>query len=115
MKPIHFRGQNYDPQVIARLAGQGHRQTIPTKDIISLISVKAIDVRVAVMVEGKYHLLTGQIEQKYEQNEVVVISKPVLKKALVQEQTYAERRREQLDHRDWRQSMGASAGWGRMR
>ncbi len=99
MKPIHFRGQNYDPQMLGNLAGQGHRQTVPTADIITLVAVASIGVRVATMVEGKFHLLTGALDDKSPAQELYVLSKHVLKKAAVRPSTYGERTSYQGDDR----------------
>ncbi len=91
MKPIHFRGQNYDPAMLSKSGGQGYKAKIPTKDIMTVAASKAFEVKIAVMIENKYHLLTGTIDPKLEVQDLIVISKIVLKKALLQNTTFAER------------------------
>ena len=116
MKPIHFRGQNYDPMMLQRLQGQGHRQMVATSDIITIAANPSFEARIAVQVEGKFHLLTGAIDKAVVQNELYVVSKPVLKKALVEPSTYAERAQDSRDHKAHRASSGfndfrGGAGW----
>lgn len=105
-KHVYFRRQSYDAQKLTQLVNQGHRQEVATQDIVTIAAAPAFTVPVAVMVEGKFHLLTGSIDAKQPKHVLHVLSKPVLKKALVEE-TYTERRREQSSHRDQMAGMGA--------
>ena len=109
MKTIHFKGQDYDPEIILkRLIGQGQRVTLPTKDIIDTVSFKAAGDRVVAMYQGKYHLLTGQLDANTTEVTVVLLSNMVLKKALRAASTYADRREEQLARRP---NVGSSFGF----
>lgn len=110
MKPIHFRGQNYDPKMLVIIHGQGRRQVVPTADIISIASSRSIAERIAVQVDKKFHLLTGAVDMAAQSNEIYILSTVQLKKALVQPVPYEERRAEQRNHNAERQFMGNS-GW----
>jgi hypothetical protein len=92
MKYVHFKGVNYDPLILSKLASQGHRVfNIPTNKIVDLISDKSIGVKLAFEFEGNYHLLTGMLDKAQSVHEFIVISKYVLKKAAVEQTTHADR------------------------
>lgn len=91
MKPIHFRGKNYDAPMVARLAGQGHREDVKTSDIVTIAAQAGYDVLVAIKIEDKYHLLTGKIDPKKQYEQLHILSTVQLKKAVVEPTTYGER------------------------
>ena len=115
MKPVHFRGQNYDPVMLSRLQGQGHTVTVPTKDIITLVSAATVEARIAFQVEDKYHLLTGSIDARQSQQQIHVVSRIVLKKALVAPTNFEDRQADARDARVHRQEHGHNSfgGWRR--
>jgi len=106
MKPIHFRGKNYDAQMVSRLAGQGHRQIVDTADVISIAAQSGYDNLVAVRLEDKFHLLTGKIDATKPQVELHILSTVQLKKALVEPVSYEQRQQASRDHQAHVRSSG---------
>lgn len=98
-KLVTFRRQSYDAVMLTKLANQGHRQEVATSDINTIAAAPEYVTPVAVLMEGKFHLLTGKLDPKQPKHMLHVLSKMVLKKALISEQ-YSERRADQLSHRD---------------
>lgn len=99
MKPIHFRGKNYDAIMVSRLAGQGHREDVKTSDIVTIAAQPGYDVLVAVKIDDKYHLLTGKIDPKKDKEQLQILSTVQLKKAVVEPSTYDQRQENARDRR----------------
>lgn len=93
MRNVYFRGVNYDPVRLTRLAPQGFRTTVKTADVIDLVSSKNSEVRIAVLVDGKYHLLTGAVETNASMNSLVVVSLDTIKSAQLPASNYADRQK----------------------
>ena len=79
------------------LAPQGLQQTVATANISTLIAFKQSAVRVAVVANGTYHLLTGMIDKKETFNRLTVISDTVLKRALAETLDYTERQQKRRE------------------
>jgi hypothetical protein len=91
MKPVYFRGVNYDPILLAALSSQGFRQTVATENISDLVSHKTSAVRIAVVIDAKYHLLTGSIDRSQATQALIVVTTYVLKKAAIAQMQYTDR------------------------
>lgn len=98
-KTIHFQGKDYDPMVVLRLAGQGQRLSIENRDVSDITSFKEVPDRIATIYAGKYHLLTGRIDPTRPMQDLVMLTKHVLKKAQVFP-SYQQRREDQLAERN---------------
>lgn len=109
-KLVTFRRQSYDAVMLTKLANQGHRQEVATTDINTIAAAPEYTTPVAVLMEGKFHLLTGKLDAKQPKHTLHVLSKMVLKKALINEQ-YSERRADNLSQRDINTGMGALSQW----
>lgn len=90
-KPVHFRGVNYDPLLLTRLASQGHREIVETKLVSDLVSHRNAENRIAVKVDNTYHVLTGAIDRTQAAQALIVVSTFTLKKAAMPLVPYTER------------------------
>lgn len=69
--------------MLVRLAPFGRQETVDTNEIESGITCKLGEAKTAILLDGKYHLLTGSIDRTQPTHTLRVFSKVTLKKALV--------------------------------
>jgi hypothetical protein len=92
MKPVHFRGVNYDPLLLVQLVTRGTRQIVHTNNIVTLIASRSCAVCIAVVVDTKYHLLTGCLAPNQDFHNLVTIGEHQLRQAEAPQMQYGERR-----------------------
>lgn len=97
MKPVHFRGVNYDPLLLSKLAIQGHRETVPTAKVSAIASHRGAETCVAVKIDDTYHLLTGAVDKTKPAIQLVVVSTYTLKKAVQTIVPYTERQQQRRE------------------
>lgn len=83
MRKIKFRDQEYDAEMLVRLAPFGRQETVETANLISSFTCKLDETKTAILLDGKYHLLTGSVDRTQPTHTLRVFSKVILKKALV--------------------------------
>lgn len=102
MNKIVFAAATYDVDILLRLVGLGHKAYIPTESISVFSSAKNTAVRIGYEVNGKTHLLTGTLEADKPVQELIMISKHTLKKALIPVMAYQDRRAMPKQDDNWR-------------
>lgn len=109
-KTIQFRGQSYSSDdIVTQSRFGGHMQTVDTTQVNDAVSDKSRADKIAVHIDGKYHLLTGTIDPQRAQQQLVVISKIALKKAIYTPPSYTERREQQVtEKREYTQRHGSA-------
>lgn len=83
MRKIKFRGQDYDAELLARMAPFGRMETADTCLVSYSFAGKVNEPKTAILLDGKYHLLTGAIDPTQPKQTLKVFSKVALKKALL--------------------------------
>lgn len=100
MKKVYFRGVNYDALELVKLASKGQLKTVPTTSISTISSCKAVAERIAVLIDGKHHLLTGMIDAAQTHNQITLLTLSLIAPAQSVHESYADRRRTQFTDRD---------------
>lgn len=75
--------------MLGRLAALGRKVSVATELIDSSVAYESHNAKVAVEVDGRYHLLTGKIDVGLPEQTLSILSKVVLKKAQVHEYVQA--------------------------
>jgi hypothetical protein len=106
MKPIHFRGINYDPVSVSRAASQGYRVKVATGNVLTVAAAKDCVAKVAVQIDGKYHLLTGNADLNQPEQDIIVISVNVLDRCAEETSTFSGRQTDRARENEQSQRRG---------
>ena len=97
MKPVHFRGVNYNPVLLTKLAGQGHREQVPIGKISAIASHRSAEACLAVKIDDTYHLLTGMVDKTKPMHQLTVVTTYTLKKAVQPLVPYTDRQQQRRE------------------